>query len=124
MSGGEDNTLLGVAAQVGRIEGKLGEVAHEVRNLGQRTEAIGNMVHGQASLPQQLVDMKTEHTATTLRIDGRIDRVKERVEKLERGETQRETAVGIVAAIFKSPLVPWLAFAAAAIIAFFERVQP
>lgn len=117
----EDINMLEIARTIGELNGKLGEVAHEVRNIAARTEAIGNLVMKQEHVPQLIGELKEDMKASTARLDGRIDRLKTRVEALEKTDVQTSTVKEALVGFFRSPLPGWLIAAVVAYVSLFER---
>jgi hypothetical protein len=96
----------GTAFYLGKIEGQLREMIHNMGDEAQKSRAIGEKVSKLENVPSDIVEIKQRLTA------------------LETSEHRREGAAGVFQAILRSPTLAWFAATAVALwVAFKERLS-
>ena len=79
---------------LGELKGQMGELIHNVNNLGRKVDVLAERVIGAAGLPAKVKDLE------------------DRVVVLEIDKNKREGAMGFGAWLLKSPTIGWLVGAA------------
>ena len=79
---------------LGELKGQMRELIHNVNNLAQKVDGLGERVIGAAGLPKRIEDLEA------------------RVTMLETEKNKREGASGFAGLLLKSPALGWLVGAA------------
>ncbi len=93
MAEASDNMTL----MLGEIRGQLRELIHNMNNHSQKQDALARIVSKLESVPDQL------------------DKIDQRLTKLETDKNLRDGAMGFGTWLLKTPLVTWAALAALAV---------